>query len=1291
MLPTELSESATFERPRYAPIETQGKTVPTVMQFTERLRGEIELDVQGRQEHYMVDITLFFKEKCLANLFASNDSMGTNRRLVVSRKSGPDNDISSIRIVPIQAWQDIERRHVSGRQREEALEEAAIYAAPITGSLTIMGRASSHYVSRVARVLWSYLLNRGLRDLWQVRPTSMSWQTLFSIQAWRNIHRSIRTFLRVASHAGEIRTFDYALDIQASAATSRPDGLSLPPGETTIRGKKTITYTRRSNPLRQMMDVSLSEFPMMSRASVSPTLSLVPDFLARKGLPLFRITRQSNEANALFELASLGGYFARCIVWLHLLTLRAPDSPAARSPERLPLNLPGLPNRQVTEILIDRFPLGSDRSPAPIRLTRYMRVDTSKPPVVAIHGYSASGTTFAHPAVKHNLADTLWRAGYDVWILDMRSSCGMSSALTNFTFEELAATDIPVAVNHVVAVTGCDKINIVAHCMGAAMLSMAILGASDVDGSEPYAYERRHLASRLNCLVLSQVGPVVRLAPENVFRAYVFSYLKHLLPLDNYQFSPVDDSDAQPVTMLDRFLSLLPYSDAEFNLENPIVPWRRTDFVRARHRMDALYGRTFELTNLSKAVLAKLDDFFGPLSVDTATQVAHFGRLQTVTDHIGQNRFVSRERLARHWTFPTLSIHGENNGLADVGTVERMQSILKDAGCDYESAVFEGFGHQDCLIGKGVEPIMSRIVQFLDRHRNAQTEGAPKQNAVSSQTWTVQTPWSGPIIGPCVKWGLSRRKMSVSFGANPAFTRPQYVIAMALSNSQEGLSLCRQRETSDSGPTIMVSGAPVLSHGWMKMDLIIPDTVEQCDHVLILLAYNDPQVLDTNTFGPRFHSENISWTLPDNEMLQDNCLSWDCAPIPSEMGKDVNSLKGPIAKALAAGSEALMLGIVDVRSNDADDTVQFVVGSCQYPPGLLDQKPGFGGFRRLANALDSGELNPRFMVLTGDQIYVDATAGLFDPTALDERLVQPYQRWLSTNAVRHVTRRLPLYAMLDDHEINDNWQPPTENTEWESRDRYAIELYTLFQRGDHIPVTQWENRNKPLLWYAFEQQGFDFFMLDTRTEREPRNTHNWDTAELLGQDQWRDLQEWVKVGSDAKRPRFVVSSALFLPRHRRIYDSVSIADQTVNSSALRSDGWDGYPATMHALLHLLASMRAKNLIFLSGDAHRAMSSEIRLYSSSGELLNRAWSVHCSPLYAPFPFANTAKAEFADHDEFSFSAKDGKTYVCEVVNKHATEGEGFALIGLSHKDCWQLSCEFDRGPSERKDTHDWRLD
>ena len=82
-----------------------------------------------------------------------------------------------------------------------------------------------------------------------------------------------------------------------------------------------------------------------------------------------------------------------------------------------------------------------------IRLTRYRR-DGGRP-LLMIHGYSASGTTFAHHSVQPGPARLMHEAGWDVWILDMRTSAGLPTARLPWTFEECALNDIPVAIDTV--------------------------------------------------------------------------------------------------------------------------------------------------------------------------------------------------------------------------------------------------------------------------------------------------------------------------------------------------------------------------------------------------------------------------------------------------------------------------------------------------------------------------------------------------------------------------------------------------------------------------------------------------------------------------------------------------------------------------------------------------------------------------------------------------------------------------------------------------------------------------
>ncbi len=66
-----------------------------------------------------------------------------------------------------------------------------------------------------------------------------------------------------------------------------------------------------------------------------------------------------------------------------------------------------------------------------------------------IPGYSASGTTYAHPALDPHAAGYFWERGRDIWILDMRTSCGMPTARLPWKFEDAALADIPKAIDYI--------------------------------------------------------------------------------------------------------------------------------------------------------------------------------------------------------------------------------------------------------------------------------------------------------------------------------------------------------------------------------------------------------------------------------------------------------------------------------------------------------------------------------------------------------------------------------------------------------------------------------------------------------------------------------------------------------------------------------------------------------------------------------------------------------------------------------------------------------------------------
>lgn len=731
-------------RPVFQILEHSQRAEPTRIELVERMRGTVRLaDGQGAT----VELTLFSQPTELHTLVRPQPE----RRIEI------DPERSRLRV-----WQGDLPPLMEDPSQENLLLDAAL-----AGSLTILRQEASEKWPRTLRALGAWAVNRGVRDLVQkfIFPDP-------GTQRLRGLGSMVQQTLAIASRAGTVRTLDYVLTVHRAGGALAPlfrDGSA-------VCGVKRLRYGLQASPLQQLMDMQLTALPGLARGT-TPVLSLHLPFLAQEAVPLMRVVGQANQPQALADLASLLAYVTRILINGHLWSFRKPDRACARAPQRLPGLVPGAPPPQVTEIEVvpathADIEGGSPAAPAArIRLTRYCprNVDTALPPVLLIHGYSASGTTFAHSTLQPGLMAHLTNAHRrDVWVLDMRSSCGMPTATHPWAFEDMGCEDIPVAVEHVCQATGFEAIDVVAHCMGVAMLFMGLLGRNAFDtrgmrppqqelpklllprlGSHEYARHKlwdreadhwrgvdneleakpkvgRPPRSRIRRLVMSQVGPALRLTPANIARSYLMRYAQQFISGGRYQFRNTG-APGLADQLLDRLLAGMPYPPGEFERENPLwPPGRRLRWVGTRHRIDALFGRVFNLAHMDDATLDHIDDFFGPFNVDTVSQVMYFARSWMVTDRSGFNRFISPERIRDRLRFPMLSLHAKANGLADVSTKSLLEQQIKPhlvapGRLTCVELPDDSLGHQDALIGtrSATAPALQEIATFLQQPMEA--------------------------------------------------------------------------------------------------------------------------------------------------------------------------------------------------------------------------------------------------------------------------------------------------------------------------------------------------------------------------------------------------------------------------------------------------------------------------------------------------------------------------------------------------------------------------------------------
>jgi len=733
-------------RPRYrAPAHQPG--LPTLAEFRERMAGFVRLPGAPGGEVKYLELSFVYGELPLRQLLQP----GPERALRVDAERGrgmlrlfdtePDPDAPGRYMVVAR-----ERRPGEGKlwMHAERRDEDARWCAPlVSAELAVFHRAPSGPLRRRLRGLAAWFMNRGWRDMVfalqdqlagrvPAQPAQPGQGRSHGFLA--RLLAQARNAWHLASHAGERRLMDYRLTVGHPA----PEAGRLPIWAISLvglelRGSKRIGYSRRGNPWMQLSRLYLepgSPFePLAGQREAMLELDLY--YLARQRVPLLRLTQAQDLPSAIRDVGALMAYAARMLIGLHVWSMRKPDPAPEREIRRLPHAVPGLPAPEIVELPtgrwgeagaqrrpVGRAPSADDQRTVYCRLTRYRAKRAGATPLLMIHGYSASGTTFAHHSVQPGPAKLLWDEGYDIWIVDMRTSAGMPTARLPWTFEEAAFNDIPVAIDHILQATGQAQLQVLAHCMGSVMLHMALLEPREQPGVEHFYPLRRALMERrqISKLVISQVTPMLIFSPTNTLRAHLMQYLRPYLPLQDYAFRPAGDKLLDQ--LIDRLLATLPYPDNEYDIENPPPPSiARTPWVRTRHRMDMLYGRDFAIGNVDQPVFDHIDDHFGPLSLDTVAQAINFARANEITDWQGASVYLDdlSKSLALLQAFPVLSVHGQDNGLCQAESGElTADHYAHVAPGRYRYHVVSEHGHQDCLIGRhAATKVFPVIIEFL--------------------------------------------------------------------------------------------------------------------------------------------------------------------------------------------------------------------------------------------------------------------------------------------------------------------------------------------------------------------------------------------------------------------------------------------------------------------------------------------------------------------------------------------------------------------------------------------------
>lgn len=1295
--------NALGNRPIFATAKPAVSRIPqaTEVEILERLSGHVNLQTTAHKtESFFIELTLAYKHVKLQRLM----SLWGGRTLQV------DPNKSCIRLFNSGMFDHDMQRFEYDVQRfssDEEREQHLIWKAPLDGTLRFLHREESTQWVRVWRGLRAYLCNRGKRDAWQAAALGSKKLTgnvkrdpdEKKMGIWESIAKTMGDAFRAASRAGEVRRFDYTLKVGTPTAflpTLQWGKLTHAMQAQELKGEKTLTYNRRANPWQQLTTLELTKFPLLVSGK-STELKLDTPFLARQGLPLMRLVQQQNHADALLDMASFGLFMTRVLINIHLWTFRKPDAAKKTKPKRLPGDIAGLPKPEITNLTVDtRTHKGAA---AVVRLTRYRqplarlaKVGPPPAPLVMIHGYSVSGNTFTHPTLKKSAAEYFWLHDRDVWVVDLRTSTGLATASLPWSIEEVALVDIPAALLHIKNATG-QRVDLIAHCIGAAMTGMALLtDACDIDsGTVELGVDTWITKAQLGTLtafngvggvglphptvrsvVLSQKGPLLRYTSDNIFRAYMLRSLRRWLVPEGYRFQPRSNPTVSD-QLIDRLLSSLPYPTADYDIENPAWPWQRTPWTASRHRMDALYARDFAAANLKSETLCAIDDLFGPINLDTVSQTIHFVRFSCVTNQAGRGEFVTLANLQKRWSgIPTLAIHGAGNGLVDVSTQTLLEENFVAAAVPFQKITYPTLEHQDVWIGKTSTQVFDDIESFL----KAAAATADTTNAttpalaigpMATDQWYFDAPWIGPRLTRGENGVEVHAMSSPRFGEAmlvlvPIKTKPGGIGFAPLSAGEKSNFGKSNSWLSVTIPCAKVS--PEISpDGWLSV-LAYP-----CDQTTLTESKNPARAIpisQTNQAARTTAPANDIFFSGSVKLLKKGFFELfakqapvieiphppqQLLPLASARTQDTELAAWLDTLRLKDGSSLIAQSDMAKLCKPPSTTFQFLLGSCQYPAGLFDKPLAEKSLVAMAALTGSdADLKPDFVIFTGDQIYTDATGGLVDPTRSDERFDLPYEMALRTKPMRSIMRSVPVHMMLDDHEIIDNWEPPDQSDKdigySKTVKKQGLQAYWQYQRMDDVRAAS-PTRYLDSTSFNFDHSCASFYFLDTRSQRQYRWPGDVNSKSMFPIAQETALHAWLE--NSVGKVKFIVTPSIILPR--RISALSSGADHVA-----RCDAWDGYPGNMAALLDYIGLHQIQNVVFLSGDEHLSCVATATL-TVTGKPPVQIASVHASGLYAPFPFSNAKLEDFVQGAEQFLVG----SVTCSVDTQFAPRGDAFACI------------------------------
>ena len=367
---------------------------------------------------------------------------------------------------------------------------------------------------------------------------------------------------------------------------------------------------------------------------------------------------------------------------------------------------------------------------------------TARGPILIAPGMSTTALSFALRTTDTSLVKMLIEENYDVWLFDSRLNPSKTKPTpddpkaNDFTLDDVAAEDWPIAVKHVLSntqVAGATSLQIVSHCVGALTAQMALLG-----GHVPTASVRQlvvmqftvHPAASWFNVVKSETGlahdfangfpkPLVELIHNELGDGADWTAVKQVLTTGIPKIDPVSPNPASKAYQkpLDQIHNAVDW-DAPFGID-------RMCYSPTCHRIYGLYGPVIAHKNVNAATHDAMRQIFGTIATKPFEQlglIMERGRAVSATGEDIYLPFYERLKLPFHIISGSINqIVLPESGYKTLHWLKRM--MPDDAGL-FTRTLVDGYAHNDCIIGKDAGPdVLVGIMDVLRPHAKAHKGG----------------------------------------------------------------------------------------------------------------------------------------------------------------------------------------------------------------------------------------------------------------------------------------------------------------------------------------------------------------------------------------------------------------------------------------------------------------------------------------------------------------------------------------------------------------------------------------